>query len=247
MARGQALGERQRIAGLHQHVEPPALHLAAFVLVSSRREASTDPSPHRFSLMETIPAAMSLFRTTRAGGLVALDRLDGPLHVPELARRGGRRPLPRRPRCAARRPRARRRAARRRVEGARSRPRPAPRRRGRRRAAGAPSGRPSCRASWAIRSDTSASAWRTNSSIDFSSSRESRSADFSRDCLICASKRRSASSERRVAARSSAFSSWASCRRSASARPAATRAARLGLLAVDLLAGGRARGCGGAR
>ena len=43
--------------------------------------------------------------------------------------------------------------------------------------------------------EASDSAWRTNCSIDFSSSRDSRSADFSRDSLICASNRRSASSE----------------------------------------------------
>ena len=33
VARRQALGERERVPGFHQHVEAPALHLAALVLV----------------------------------------------------------------------------------------------------------------------------------------------------------------------------------------------------------------------
>jgi len=33
MARCQALGEGERVAGLHQHMEAPALNLAALVLV----------------------------------------------------------------------------------------------------------------------------------------------------------------------------------------------------------------------
>jgi hypothetical protein len=33
VARREPLGEGQGVAGLHQHVEPPALHLAALVLV----------------------------------------------------------------------------------------------------------------------------------------------------------------------------------------------------------------------
>jgi len=33
VARREALGERERVARLHQHVQAPALHLAALVLV----------------------------------------------------------------------------------------------------------------------------------------------------------------------------------------------------------------------